>query len=147
MAEVNLRDLRQIVYGCLGEHKLKNKIRLNFIRFGGRGFGRIITIKEWDSSADGHKWQSLKRMIRERTRKLYGELPSWILIVESEYVIKTWVMPESGWSEYQDKFEEFYNEVAGKVPEAHECRNDNACEIAAKKTIEHIEGLGFKVIC
>lgn len=146
MAEVNLRELRQIVYGCLGEHKLKNKIGLKFVRFGGRGFGRIIVIKEWDSNTDGHKWQPLKRMIRERTRKLYGELPSWILIVEVEYKKEEWKMPESGWGEFQDKFEEFYNEVVGKVPEAEADRNDNACKIAAEKTLAHIKGLGYKVI-
>ena len=84
MAEVNLRELRTIVRECLDEHKLKNDIKLKLVRFGGRGFGRIVIIKDWTPIMDGHKWSSLVRMIRERTRKLYGELPSWTLIVEAE---------------------------------------------------------------
>lgn len=84
VAEVDLRELRIIVRQCLDEHKLKNDIKLSKVGFGGHGFGRIVTLKDWNSSLDGHKWDPVKRMIRERTRKLYGELPSWALIVEAE---------------------------------------------------------------
>lgn len=84
MAEVNLRELRTIVRECLGEHNLKNDIRLSMVRFGGRGFARVVTIKDWDSSVDGHKWGPLVNMIKERTRKFYDDLPSWFVMVEAE---------------------------------------------------------------
>ena len=84
VAEVNLRELRTIVRRCLDEHELKNDIRLKLVNFNGRAWGRIVVIKDWNAEQDGHKWSSLVRMIRERTRKLYGELPSWTLIVEAE---------------------------------------------------------------
>jgi len=86
MAEVNLRTLRKIVRECLDEHKLKNDIRLKKVGFSdlARVTARVVIVKDWNPIQDGHKWSSLVRMIRERTRKLYGELPSWTLIVEAE---------------------------------------------------------------
>lgn len=83
MAEVNLRELRTIVRECLGEYNLKNDIRLSMLGFNGRKFARVVTIKDWNSALDGHKWRPLVNMIKEKTRKLYDELPSWFVIVEA----------------------------------------------------------------
>jgi len=84
MAEVNLRELRTIVRECLDELKLKNDIRLSIVRFGGRGFARMVTIKDWNSALDGHKWGPLANMIKDRTRKFYDKLSSWFVIVEAD---------------------------------------------------------------
>lgn len=84
MAEVNLRELRTIVRECLDELKLKNDIRLSTVGFGGRGFARTVTIKDWNASLDGHKWSPLEHMIKERTRKFYDNLQSWFVIVEAD---------------------------------------------------------------
>lgn len=89
MAEVNLRELRTIVRQCLKEHKLKNEIQLKKVSSLGMvgitgAFARLVIIKNWNPIMDGHKWSSLVRMIRERTRKLYGELLNWTLLVEAK---------------------------------------------------------------
>lgn len=86
MAEVSLKELRNIVYGCLKELKLDNAVQLRKIGFSdlARATARVVVIKGWNSSMDGHKWSSLVKMIYERTRELYEGIPGWRLIVEAE---------------------------------------------------------------
>jgi len=86
VAEVNLRELRTIVRRCLDEHELKNDIRLKKVGFSdlARVTARVVVIKDWNAEQDGHKWNSLVRMIFARTSKLYADLLGWTLFVEAE---------------------------------------------------------------
>lgn len=56
------------------------------------------------------------------------------------------IMPESGYGEFQDYFEARYNEVVGKVPEMGPSHVDNACEIADEATEAYIKSLGYEIV-
>ena len=59
---------------------------------------------------------------------------------------KIWHEPETGYGEFQDLYEEFYNELVDNTIEEDSDRHDTASELAGQFTLKVIERLGYEIV-